>query len=99
MPYSGYHLGGCGVSQAEIIDEIDNSRGVRGPLGVPVSPFGCVAKEGRVAERVNFFPVPFPWIPGKVFNKACFKDPKCFASLVGGKRISGHLEGSAVSFL
>ncbi len=60
MPYSGYHMGGGGVSQAEIIDEIDNSRGVRGPLGVLVSLFGCVTKEGHVVERVNFFPVPLP---------------------------------------
>jgi len=43
---------------------------VKGPLGVSVAPFGSVAKEGRIAERVYFFPVPFPWIPGEVLDKA-----------------------------
>jgi len=42
---------------------------VRGPLGVSVAPFGSVAKEGRVAERVYFFPMPFSWIPGEVLDK------------------------------
>ncbi len=39
MPNPGDHLGGGGVFQVKVVDELDNSRGVRGPLGVPVAPF------------------------------------------------------------
>jgi hypothetical protein len=47
---------------------------VRRPLGVSVAPFGSVAKEGRVVERVYFFPMPMFSIKpdSKIQNVAFF---------------------------
>ncbi len=99
MPDAGDHLGSGGVLKAEIVDERDDSGGVRGPLSVLVSPFGGVSKERRIAKRVRFFPVPLPWIPGEVFDEAGFKNPEGSVFLVGGGRVSGDFEGGSVSFL
>jgi hypothetical protein len=60
VPDPGDHLGSGGVPKAEIVDERDDSKGVRRPLSVPVSPLGGVPKERRIGKRVHFFLVPLP---------------------------------------
>ncbi len=99
MPDPGDHLRGGGVPEVKVVDELDDSKRVRGPLGVSVAPFGSVAKEGHVAERVYFFLVPFPWIPGEVIDKARFKDLECCVLLVDRGRVSGYFERGVMPFL
>jgi len=60
VPDSCDHLGGCGVSEVESLDEGEHVGGVRRFPGVLVAPFSDVTKEGGVPEWWGGLPMPLP---------------------------------------
>jgi len=75
MPEPGDHLGVCGVSEVEALQEGQHVGGMGRLSGVYIAPFGGVAKEWCVAQRWVGSPVPFSRVPWEILDEPCFENP------------------------
>ncbi len=99
VPYSSNSLlRGC-VPQVESLDVGNHVRRARMLPGVDVSSLRSVPEEGGVPEVLGGFPVPFPSVPGEIFYKPSFEDPKNGSLLVRGLQDFGNSETCPGIFL
>jgi len=75
VPEPGDHLGVCGVSEVEALQEGQHVGGVVRLSCVYIAPFGGVAKEWCVAQRWVGSPVPLARVPWEILDEPCFKNP------------------------
>ncbi len=73
--------------------------GARGVSSVNVSSLGGVAKKGAVPEGQGGPPMPLPWVPGEVLDKARFEDPKGGCLLACGLQLLSDFESRPCAFL
>jgi hypothetical protein len=99
MPHPRNDLQGCGVAKVELLDEVKNVGNVKGPPCILVSSFGGVLEKGSIPHGRRPLLVPFPWIPGEVFNETRLKDLVDWSFFTWSWGFPSHSEGCPMPFL
>jgi hypothetical protein len=89
----GNHLGVCGVSEVEALQEGQHVRGVGCLSRVYIAPFGDVAEEWCVAQRWVGSPVPLARVPWEILDEPCFKIPVQGGLFTWCRRVPCNFEG------
>ncbi len=92
-----HNLGGCGVSEAQPLNEIDDSGGSVWFSYVLVAPLGGVTEQGSIPHVARLLPMLISRVPLKVGNKSRSEDPVEERFLTWEGEVLGQFEGRTMA--
>jgi len=99
VPHPGDDLGGRGVPEVQMLDEVDNPGGMMRFFGILVTPLRGISKERSIPHVSRLLPVPVSWIPLEVRNKPRSENPIDWGFLTWKGEVFGQSKGCSMAVL